>query len=378
MPIGEAADDFAEDWFDKEPDRPLGQALAEFVMRRTQKFCNAQQFDFSRLPAELITKIWVCDDKGDELAFGTDAQALRDKLAEYQQKRFRKQASRTFSATPMTRWDCGELPATVDVGTEPGYPALQDDGERVRIKVFPTRAEADRAHRFGVRRLALIKHGDFIKRLPLKSMEAKLALTTLGTAPKNNAADTIYAAMDAALCAPLPRNAEQFDAACTRMRERLYDTISGTLNKLWEQLAEADRALREYCLTAAKDRYAARIAEDLQRDWQWLTRPFFLSDAPPDTLQDISRFARGIIMRLQKISQQPAIRELERIDTLNAAIKADFYEQYPRHATSPAWLAYGLMVAEYRLSLFAPTLAVKGRASVKKLEAAAELLINNA
>lgn len=40
--------------------------------------------------------------------------------------------------------------------------------------------------------------------------------------------------------------------------------------------------------------------------------------------------------------------------------------------------AYGLMVAEYRLSLFAPTLAVKGRASVKKLEAAAELLINNA
>ncbi|MBR3694872.1 MAG: DUF3418 domain-containing protein, partial [Akkermansia sp.] len=96
------------------------------------------------------------------------------------------------------------------------------------------------------------------------------------------------------------------------------------------------------------------------------------------TLQDISRFARGIIMRLQKISQQPAIRELERIDTLNAAIKADFYEQYPRHVTSPAWLAYGLMVAEYRLSLFAPTLAVKGRASVKKLEAAAELLRNNA
>ena len=378
MPIGEAADDFAEDWYDREPDRPLGQALAEFVMRRTQKFCNAQQFDFSRLPAELITKIWVCDDAGDELAFGTDAAALREHLAEYQQKRFKKQASRTFSSTPMTRWDCGELPPTVDVGTGVGYPALQDDGERVRIKVFPTQAEADRAHRFGVRRLALIKHGDFIngirKRLPLKSMEAKLALTTLGSAPKNNAADTIYAAMDAALCAPLPRTAEQFDAACTRMRERLYDTIAGTLNKLWEQLAEADRALREYCLTASKDRYATRIAEDLQRDWQWLTRPYFLSDAAPEQLQDVSRFARGIIMRLQKIAQQPAIRELERIDTLNAAIRADFYEQYPRHAASPAWLAYGLMVAEYRLSLFAPTLAAKGRASVKKLETAAELL----
>lgn len=205
-------------------------------------------------------------------------------------------------------------------------------------------------------------------------MEAKLALTTLGTTPKNNAADTIYAAMDATLGNPLPRTAEQFDAACTRMRERLYDTIAGPLNKLWEQLADADRAMREYCLTAARDRYAARIAEDLQRDWQWLTRSFFLSDAAPETLQDISRFARGIIMRLQKITQQPAIRELERIDTLHAAIRPTFYEQYPHHANSPAWLNYGLMIAEYRLSLFAPTLAAKGRASVKKLEAAAELL----
>ena len=79
-------------------------------------------------------------------------------------------------------------------------------------------------------------------------------------------------------------------------------------------------------------------------------------------------------MRLQKIAQQPAIRELERMDTFNAAIKADFYEQYARYAASPAWLEYGLMVAEYRLSIFAPTLAVKGRASTKKLATAAELL----
>ena len=378
MPIAESADDFAEDWYDREPDRPLGQALAEFVMRRTQKFCNAQQFDFSRLPEEYITKIWVCDDNGDELAFGTDAQALRERLEEYKQKRFRKQASRSFSSTPMTRWDCGDLPATVDVGTGVGYPALQDDGERVRVKVYPTQAEAERAHRFGVRRLALIKHADFInsirKKLPLKSMEAKLALTTLGVIPKNNAADTIYAAMDASLCSSLPRTATEFDAACMRMRERLYDAIAGPLNKLWEQMADADRAVREYCLTASRDRYAARIAEDIQREWQWITRPYFLSDAAPDKLQDISRFARGLVMRLQKIAQQPAIRELERIDTLNAAIKADFYGQYARNATSPLWLEYGLMVAEYRLSIFAPTLAVKGRASAKKLSTAAELL----
>jgi hypothetical protein len=79
-------------------------------------------------------------------------------------------------------------------------------------------------------------------------------------------------------------------------------------------------------------------------------------------------------MRIQKIAQQPAIRELERIDTFNAAVRADFYTEFPNRSHSPAWISYGLMVAEFRLSVFAPTLAVKGRASAKKLATAAELL----
>ncbi|MBQ8480464.1 MAG: ATP-dependent RNA helicase HrpA [Akkermansia sp.] len=377
MPIAEAADDFAEDWYDREPDRPLGQALAEFVMRRTQKFCNAQQFDFSRLPADLITKVWVGDDEGKTLAMGHDMTELRERLQSYQEKRFRKKASRSFSATAMTRWDCGDLPATIDVGNGIGYPALCDDGERVRIKVYPSQEEAQRAHRFGVRRLALIRHGDFInsirKRLPIKSVEAKLAMTTLGAQPKNNVADTIYAAMDATL-APLPRTAADFDSACLRMRERLYDTISGSISKVWEQLAATDSLMREYCLTAARDRYAARIADDLKQDWSWLTRSYFLSDGEPATMQDIHRYARGLQMRIQKIAQQPAIRELERIDTFNAAVRSDFYTEFPNRVNSPAWISYALMVAEFRLSIFAPTLAMKGRASAKKLAAAAEQL----
>lgn len=377
MPISQAADDFFELWYDRVPDRSIEQALAEFVMQRSGKFCNATQFNLSKLPPEYITKIWVCDDDGNELALGTNAELLREKLAGYQQKRFHKKAARTFSTTPMTRWDCGDLPTEVDVGNGTGYPALQDEGNCVVIRVFPSAAEATHAHRQGVRRLALLKHGDFIngirKRLPIRSMEAKLALTTLGCDPKNNVQETIYAAMDAAL-APLPRTAADFEAACLRMREKLYDTIAGPLSKLWEQLMATEAPLRTFCLTAARDRFAARMAEDLQQEWQWLTRPGFLSSLAPEQLQDISRFARGLQERLRRIAQQPAARELERIDSLRAAMMPDFYERYTRHLNHAAWLAYGHMLAELRLTIFAPTLAVKGRASAKKLAAAAELL----
>ncbi len=387
MPISEAANDFAADWWEREPDRPLTQALAEFVMKRSGKFCNAGQFDEAKLPPEYITKIWVCDDKGNELALGADLAALRERLGSYQAKRFQKKAEKTFSSTPMTRWDCGELPETVDVGSGAGYPALHDEGERaVKLIVCPTAAEAALVHRAGIRRLALLRHGDFIngirKKLPIRSMEARLALTTLGSEPKNNVWDTVYLAMDATLRTPsgaLPRNAEAFDAACLRMREGLYDTIAGPLTKLWEQLAATDRMLREYCLTAGQDRFAAQIAADLRRDWDWLTRPSFLSTGGPERLTDLSRYARGLQERLRRIAQQPAAKELERIATLNATVGEAWFAEWPRRLGSPAapraaWLEFGFMVAECRLSLFAPTLALKGRASAKKIEAARETL----
>lgn len=377
MPLAATADAFADLWLDKTPDRPLGKALAEFVMKRSGKFCNADQFDFTRLPQEWVTGICVEDDKDQEIAYGKDPAALREYLEEYCRKRFSRKASRSFSSTPMTRWDCGTLPATVEVGSGLGYPALLDDGTRVQVKVFPTAEQAAAAHRLGVRRLALLRHGDFVnsirKKLPIKSFEVKLALTTLGCAPKNNVADLVAAAMDAGL-APLPRSAEEFDAACLRMREKLYDQIAGPLCRVWEQLVAAEAPLREYCLTAARDRFAARIAEDLQREWKWLTRPFFLSTAPPEMVQDIGRFARGMAERLRRIAQQPAARELERVDSLMAAVDSRFYEGYAHHLQDPAWIAYGFMVAELRLSLFAPALALKGRASAKKLQAAAERL----
>ncbi len=388
MPIAEAANDFAADWWERDPDRPLTQALAEFVMKRSGKFCNASQFDEGKLPPEYITKIWVCDDKDNELALGTDPAALRERLGSYQAKRFRKKAEKSFSSTPMTRWDCGELPETVDVGTGNGYPALHDEGDRVKLIVYPTQAEAALAHRAGVRRLALIKHGDFVnsirKRIPIKSMEARLALTTLGSEPKNNLWDTLYLAMDAGL-SPLPRTADACDAACLRMRESLYDTLAGPLAKLWDLLAATDQQLRSYALTASRDRFAAQIAEDLQRDWAWLTRRWFLSTSGPERLSDLGRYARGLQERLKRISQQPAAKELERISTLNATTGPLWFTEWPRHmgsspnattpgTPSPAWLDFGFMVAEYRLSLFAPALALKGRASAKKIATAREAL----
>ena len=373
LPIAETAADFICSLGDATPEGPLEHALSAFIHTRIGQFCHPDQFDSCRMPDEFITKIWVCDDEGNELALGSDAAELRERLASYREKRFHKQAARSFSSSPMTHWDCGDLPESVPVGSESGYPALTDDKERVRVKIFPTAEQANHAHRLGVRRLALLRCGEFIhslrKRLPLQSTQAKLAAATLGAHPKNNAEMTLAAAMDASLT-PLPRSREAFEAACLRLRENMYDTIAGPITRLWEQLGATHSSLREFTLTAGKDPVAARIAADLEREWAWLTRPGFLCAGPPETLPDLLRFARGMSERIRKLSHNPFQRDLERIDLLNAAVPTTFYEQYDRHLLSHVWIRYGFLVAEYRLSLFAPTLALKGRASLKKLTAA--------
>ena len=77
---------------------------------------------------------------------------------------------------------------------------------------------------------------------------------------------------------------------------------------------------------------------------------------------------------MRRIAEQPAVRELERIEALKAAVPAPFFEQAPQHGRSLRWLKLARMVEEFRLSLFAPSLAVKGRSSAKKLESEASWL----
>lgn len=368
QPITQKAEYFAELWNGVEREESLADALSEFVETETRRPCRPDAFDFSRLPAELVTKIWVCDDEGKELALGTDITAIRQRLQPLLDKQFASAAVREFPRTGMTKWDCGDLPSSVQLGTAEGYPALQDGRECVKIHVYPRRRQAEDAHRHGIIRLLQFRHGDFVnhlrKKFPL-GLEGKLALSTLGQQPKNNLEDLVHVTMEGAVGTPLPRTAEAFDAACIRLRENLFD-IAKTTARLWDSLAITDALVREYCLTARASRHTEPIARDLENQLAWLMRPRFLMSTGYARLQDLDRFLRGIRDRLQRIAQQPVARELERMQQF-APLAAPYLAALPAHAQDPEWIDHGFMLEEYRLTVFAPTLAVKGRSSVKKL-----------
>ncbi len=371
QPIAQSAREFAEEALRAEPEGPLEEALAAFVARKAGKHCAPSQFDASKMPPELVVKLWICDDEGEELAFGSNPEALRQRLQRHLDRRFDQAAARSFSANPMTRWDCGELPASVPLGSATGYPALREDGGRVRVHVYADEREAAHAHRLGVLKLAALRHGDIVARFKknLKlGMEGKLALATLGPEPKGNLDDLVLAALDGALPAPPPRDPESFEAATKDLAANMARTVP-VVAALWEKLADAERNVRLFLLTANGDRHRAAVGEDLRRQLDWLLRPHRFVDTGFARLRDFERFVRGVNERLRRLGQQPVARELERVALFREAA-APFQEAWRHRAREAAWIDYGMMVEEYRLAVFAPELAAKGRSSAKKLAAA--------
>lgn len=370
QPLAQSARDFAARWLGVQPTGSLAQALAAFVAERAGKHCAPSQFDTSRMPPELVVKVWVCDDEGRELAFGADIEAVGQRLQRHLERQFDKAAARTFSPSPMTRWDCGTLPAHVPLGATTGYPALRDDGSRVRVHVYTTEREAEHAHRLGVLRLACLRHSELAARLKKSvrmSIEGKLALATLGPAPRGNLDDIVLTAIDGALPCPPPRDPEAFEDACRKLAAHAAATLPAVA-ALWEKLAAMERDVRLFQTTAGGDRHKSAVADDLHRHLEWLLRPHRLLETGFARLREYERFARGVGERLRRMSGQPIVRELERMAQFREAA-APFLEAWQAHRGEAAWIDYGMMVEEYRLSVFAPELAVKGRSSAKKLAA---------
>ena len=380
QPISQKAAYFAElhnpsslDYED--PDGPLAGKLAEFVEVETGKFCAPSFFDMNRLPAELVTKIWVCDDEGEELAMGTNVAELNNRLGKKLSRRFQETAEDIVSVTGMKEWSCGDLEYTVDVAGRPGYVALVDEGASVGVRVFEDELSAAESHREGCLRFMRLRQTDQLNHLrrkfPLK-LEGKLSLHMLGREPSTNAEDLVDVAAEIAMGCPLPRTAEQFAAAEMNLRQNLFDAAHNVAD-IWELVAGTEHAVRDFTALQKGVRHTERITADLQRQLDWLLRPRFLWAHGAERLPDLKRYMQGIAERIRRIGQQPLARELERLD-LFERVYFPWHQVLKEHAGDLRWMQYGYLLEEYRLAIFAPAISVKGRVSEKRLVASFEAL----
>ena len=128
QPIGPAAESFAELWSFAPKDRSIYQALSEHMKDRTGAYVPVGEYDAGKLPPELVTKIWVCDDEAQELAMGDDVAVLKLQLADRMRVRFEAAANADVERKGISSWDGESLPERVETPGGPAFPALVDEG----------------------------------------------------------------------------------------------------------------------------------------------------------------------------------------------------------------------------------------------------------
>jgi ATP-dependent helicase HrpA len=356
---------------------PLLEALSAFIKKRTGQEVPPDTWKEADLPAHLRMNYRVVDDKGAELAGGRDLTELKAKLGQAARLTFAHAPELDFEKEGVTNWDFGDLPEKISFtrgGRQlTGYPALEDEGDSVAIRLFDTPGAAQEAMRGGVRRLLRLALNPQMKQLE-KSLpgltQTALQLRVVAS-PDDLKEDLLTAITDRAFLGDdePPRTAKAFNAQKDRARTRLH--------------AVADAACRVAAAVAA-DYQAVQgklggklpypLAQDIREQLGHLVYKGFLAATPWEQLQHLPRYLKAILRRLDKYPGGA-----ERDAKWTAAVHElwqDYQKRLEKHCKEgvrdPELAKFRWMIEELRVSLFAQELKTPYPVSLKRLQKAWE------
>ena len=358
-------------------EKSLAAAIVEGIEFVTGIEVPATAFDETKLPDHLRMLIRVTDAEGRTLAAGRDLTALR--------KDFGAIASVSFSASDDPRWirdglktwDCGTLPPVIDVMRRgialKGYPTLIDQGETASLRLLDTLEKSQHEMRFGVRRLIVLtvyrelkQQIDFLPSLQNWSLSAKSFPPPFPfrTQILELLADRAFLATE-----KFPRSDSEFRECLRVGRTRMpvaVTEISAFLTSLFQAYGEVRRTWER---TAHPQWQATRL--DVHSQLAQLFSPGFLVHTPWVWLVHFPRYARGISLRLQKLTSGGAIRDQQLLQQIVPRWQRGI-ERLRLHTDQqiydPELESYRWMSEELRVALFAQELGTSISISEKKLE----------
>ena len=319
----------------------------------------------------------VTDDRGKVLASGRDLAAIRQQLGPKIKATFAKVAGAGLERDGITTWDFGELPEKVErragSTTLVGYPAIEDKGNAVAIRVQQSAPAAAATTRGGLRRLfALECRDELAYQLRVVSDLPRLALlfSPFGKAEELKRG-LIDAVVDRVFVAGRPpvRNKAGYDA---RVRDG-WDRIAPAMREIAgiaAEILEARQALAVRLGEKMPDAWGPAVV-DIREQASLLLPRDFLTRLPFERLGMVPRYFGAARLRLDKLRQSGPARDARFmaelaphwrrwVDGLRSAAAAN--------GDAAELDAYRWMLEEYRVSLFAQELGTAGPVSAKRLD----------
>lgn len=364
QPIGEVAHGFAEIWAGAPKDSAIVPALVSYIQERTGAVIPPEEFDDRKLPESLVTKIWICDDEGEELAMGTDVDELKLQLADRMQARFEAAATADVERRGMSAWDGESLPEQVMTAGGPAFPALVDEGGTVGVRAFTNLHEGREAHRRGGARLlvnAAQREVDYLRKKFPMGMLAKVEMGRIGV----DLSELILLTAEGLGGSVFPRSPGAFAKLNEAVKGKWFEAAT-KIGQSLDGIAEGEREVREWIEKHKGDRNFGEISDDLEEQLSWLMRENFSWRAGFEHFLDYPRRFRAIRSRLGRLSSLPLVKDLEKMDQLRD-YWTPWFAQWTADLDNPALWETGWLLEEWRISLFAPDVETKMKVSEKRV-----------
>ena len=357
-------------------DLPLTQALAKQLLRMTGVRLPDDIWQDVELPPHLMMNFKVVNERGKLLSQGRDLITLKNELQGKVKKSIQKVAEKGIEQADITTWSIGALPKGYEKKvaniTIKAFPALVDHKTSVAIELFEQQALAEQAMLDGLTRLILLNIPSPIKYLQQKlPNKAKLGLyfNPFGTI-NDLLNDCVSAACRYLLqqLPELPRNENDFNQARDHIRAEIADCVLTTAIKL-EQALSLSHDIRKK-LKGKVNLNVIQAHGDIKAQLERLIFKGFVTELGVQRLDDVIRYLKGIIRRLEKLAIDANQDRLKMLDVVKVteqyqALIAKVKNQQtilPQEIADIRW-----MIEELRISFFAQNLGTPYPISVKRI-----------
>jgi ATP-dependent helicase HrpA len=308
---------------------PLADALSRELSKQRGIDIPASAWQFKGIPDHLRMLIRVIDDRGQIAAAGRDIAELQARFAQRAKRQLETLARRSFGREGLTAWEFDALPDTFQTTrngvTIVGCPALVDRTDSIALTLVDTPAHARFATYRGLRRLFALQAANEIEaHLYAQKNRDRLAILygPLGTPSQLQSDLACLIAERAFLSGP-----GGHDAIVQQVRTR--DAFEERLADRWGKVGLVTRETCEFVHTLLSLRQAVALrlerqipdtwgenAKDIKDQLARLAFPGFLGRVTDDRLREMPRYFDAMALRLRKLENGNAGRDLRELNAL--------------------------------------------------------------
>lgn len=358
-------------------DGSFADAVAVGIELVTGVVVPRSEFQEDRLPYHLRMQIRITDAEGQTLGVGRDLVTLRQEFGAVAASSFSSVDDPRWHRDRIATWDFGTLPPEIDVRRGgialKGYPCLLDDGETVSLRLVDDPKRAQHELRFGIRRLICLtiprelkQQIDHLPQLNNWTLQSKTFPQPLPF--KQHLMELVA---DRAFLSEqtLPRSEPQFRDCLRAGRLRLAQAtaeVAHLIGPLFQAFMEIRKTWEK---TASPQWQPTR--QDVHAQLGQLFAPGYLVRTPWPWLQQFPRYAKAIVLRLQKLASAGVQRDQQHLAAVAPRWQRGIErvkQHRDRQVYDPELEAYRWMTEEFRVSLFAQELGTAISVSEKRLD----------